>query len=86
MELQRKVDEKLALWLKGTEVLYLKGARQVGKTHSLETFLKPRFKHFIEINLALNSSLIPSFTKMFRRWSCFLKEKIMMFHGSHNIL
>jgi predicted AAA+ superfamily ATPase len=64
MELQRKVDEKLALWLKGTEVLYLKGARQVGKTHSLETFLKPRFKHFIEINLALNSSLIPSFNQI----------------------
>lgn len=51
MQLKRKIDEFLIEWKQNPErlPLIIKGARQIGKTFSIENFAKS-YKNFVEIN------------------------------------
>lgn len=53
--LKRKIDDYLIEWKKSPEHLPLivKGARQIGKTASIEQFAKNNYKSVVEINFAL---------------------------------
>ena len=61
--LKRKIDDFLIEWKNNKERLPLivKGARQIGKTDSIENFAKNNYKNFIEINFALQ----PEFKSIF---------------------
>ena len=54
--LKRKIDKKLIEWKnnKDHNPLIIYGARQVGKTTSIEKFGKENYKSFIEINFISN--------------------------------
>lgn len=54
--LRRKVDQYLIDWKKDKYKmpLIIKGARQIGKTESIENFAKSNYKSIVEINFALN--------------------------------
>ena len=53
--LKRKIDDYLINWKENEERLPLivKGARQIGKTVSIEKFAQNNYKSFVEINFAL---------------------------------
>lgn len=53
--LKRKIDDYLVKWKNSTDRLPLivKGARQIGKTKSIEVFGKANYKYIIEINFAI---------------------------------
>lgn len=53
--LRRKIDDFLIEWKQSKDKLPLiiKGARQIGKTDSIENFTKNNYKYFVEINFAL---------------------------------
>lgn len=53
--LRRKIDDFLIEWKESKDKLPLiiKGARQIGKTDSIENFAKNNYKYFVEINFAL---------------------------------
>ena len=53
--LRRKIDDYLIEWKENVErmPLIVKGARQIGKTVSIEKFAEKNYKSFIEINFAL---------------------------------
>lgn len=53
--LKRKIDSFLTEWKQNEDRLPLivKGARQIGKTKSIETFGKANYKNMVEINFAL---------------------------------
>lgn len=55
MYLKRKLDEYLKQWKNDTHKLPLiiKGARQIGKTHSVRKFASENYNNVIEINFAL---------------------------------
>lgn len=61
--LKRKIDDFLIEWKNNNDRLPLivKGARQIGKTDSIENFARNNYKHFIEINFALQ----PEFKSIF---------------------
>ncbi len=59
--LKRKFEEKLDIWLKSNKVLLVDGARQVGKTYLIESFLSKNFKNYIYLNLALNLDAVNAF-------------------------
>ena len=61
--LKRKIDDFLTEWKSDRDRLPLivKGARQIGKTDSIENFAKNNYKYFIEINFALQ----PEFKTIF---------------------
>lgn len=63
--LKRKIDEKLLTW-KDTRrtALLITGARQIGKTYSIEKFANDNFKHCITINFAKRPDLIDMFCKI----------------------
>ena len=52
MDLRRKIDSFLLQWKKNPEhlPLIIKGARQVGKTYSIEKFAQS-YNNFVEIGL-----------------------------------
>ncbi len=52
--LKRKIDSYLSQWKANSDrkPLIIKGARQVGKTKSIETFAKNNYENIIEINFA----------------------------------
>ncbi len=54
--LKRKIDEYLVAWKKSKDKLPLivKGARQIGKTKSIELFINSNYKNIIEINFVLD--------------------------------
>ena len=54
--LKRKIDQYLINWKndKDKMPLIIKGARQIGKTESIENFAKNNYKYIIEINFALD--------------------------------
>ncbi len=54
--LKRKIDEYLVTWKKSKDKLPLivKGARQIGKTKSIELFINSNYKNIIEINFVLD--------------------------------
>ena len=55
MYLTRKIDAYLDNWFldKEKKPLIVKGSRQIGKTESIKKFAHSHYKHFIEINFAL---------------------------------
>ena len=61
--LKRKIDNFLIEWKNNKDRLPLivKGARQIGKTDSIENFARNNYKYFIEINFALQ----PEFKSIF---------------------
>ena len=61
-KLRRKVDDFLIHWKQNTDrmPLIIKGARQVGKTSSIEHFAES-YKYFIEINFITE----PQYLKIF---------------------
>lgn len=63
-ELKRKIDKYLIDWknVKDRKPLIIKGARQIGKTTSIEKFGKENYKSFIEINYVS----MPHFTQIFQ--------------------
>ncbi len=60
--LKRKIDDYLINWKQNPNrlPLIIKGARQIGKTSSIENFAK-NYKHFVEINFITE----PQYTKIF---------------------
>lgn len=63
-ELKRKIDKYLIDWKnsKDRKPLIIKGARQIGKTTSVQKFGKENYKSFIEINYVS----MPQFTQIFQ--------------------
>lgn len=57
MELKRSIYKELIKWKmkKSGRVLYLEGARQVGKTYILKKFASENFNHMVYINMAESS-------------------------------
>ena len=53
--LKRKIDKYLVEWKNSKDKmpLIVRGARQIGKTDSIENFARNNYKYFIEINFAL---------------------------------
>ena len=48
--LKRKIESYLKLWYKGKYALLVDGARQVGKTFILKSFLEENFENVIYLN------------------------------------
>ena len=63
-ELKRKIDKYLVDWknTKDRKPLIIKGARQIGKTTSIEKFGRENYKSFIEINYVS----MPQYTNIFQ--------------------
>ncbi len=55
----RNIEKYLADWKSGSyrKPLVVRGARQVGKTYTIEKFAKENFKHYLKINLEQERSL-----------------------------
>lgn len=63
--LKRKIEQYLNDWLVQTNnALLIKGARQVGKTYSIEKFINNNFKHVIKIDFAKRTDLIDAFSQL----------------------
>lgn len=65
--LRRKIDQYLIEW-KNSEnkmPLIIKGARQIGKTESIENFAKNNYKNIVEINFALDKQYLDIFDNGF---------------------
>lgn len=63
--LKRKIDQTLINWKNNRKTaLLITGARQIGKTYSIEQFIKNNFKHYIEVDFANKPDLIDSFVKI----------------------
>ena len=61
--LERKVEKQLSQW-KGRadrKCLLVKGARQVGKTFSIDKFCRENYKHYIYINFDVNAEYVSIF-------------------------
>ena len=58
--LKRKIEKVLNQWKASADKkpLIIKGARQIGKTESIRHFAKENYDYFVEINFALQSSII----------------------------
>lgn len=57
--LYRKIERDLKNWKDNySTVLYLKGARQTGKTYSIREFGTRKFDHFYEINFTSNAAAL----------------------------
>jgi len=54
--LERKIDEQLLAWKNKPDkkCLLVKGARQVGKTFSIDKFCRENYEHYIYVNFVLN--------------------------------
>ena len=57
--LKRKIELKLSEWLNSSYGLLVDGARQIGKTYSIEKFINEHFENVIEINLYENKKAVP---------------------------
>ena len=65
--LRRKIDQYLIEWKNDTnkKPLIVKGARQIGKTDSIEYFAKNNYKYIVEINFALEKQYLSIFDNGF---------------------
>ena len=65
--LKRKIDKYLIDWKndKNKMPLIVKGARQIGKTDSIENFARNNYKYFVEINFALEKQYMDIFNNGF---------------------
>ncbi len=61
--MKRKIDAFLLEWKSKKDhlPLVIKGARQVGKTYSIENFAKSNYQNFIEINFATHEEFLTIF-------------------------
>ena len=61
--LRRKIDKYLVDWKnsKDKKPLIVKGARQIGKTESIENFARNNYKNTVEINFALDKQYLDIF-------------------------
>lgn len=61
--LKRKIDQYLIDWKNSKDKmpLIVKGARQIGKTESIENFAKNNYKNIVEINFALDKKYFDIF-------------------------
>ena len=61
--LRRKIDQFLIDWKNNENrmPLIVKGARQIGKTDSIENFAKNNYKYLVEINFALDKQYLDIF-------------------------
>lgn len=63
--LKRKIDNYLLNWYQFRKTaLLITGARQIGKTYSIDNFINKNFQHAIRINFANRLDLIESFAKI----------------------
>ena len=64
--LRRKIDTYLEAWKNNPErkPLIVKGARQIGKTRSIEAFAAQNYKHVIEINFVEQKNIEKFLKKM----------------------
>lgn len=65
--LKRKIDQYLIDWKndKNKMPLIVKGARQIGKTDSIENFAKNNYKNLVEINFAIQKEYLDIFKNGF---------------------
>lgn len=65
--LKRKIDQYLIDWKndKDKMPLIIKGARQIGKTESIENFARNNYKNIVEINFALDRQYLDIFNDGF---------------------
>lgn len=65
--LKRKVDQLLIDWKNDEEhkPLIIRGARQIGKTESIEYFAKNNYENFVEINFAIHKEFSSIFDNGF---------------------
>ncbi len=65
--LRRKIDQYLIDWKndKNKMPLIVKGARQIGKTDSIENFAKNNYKNLVEINFAIEKQYLDIFKNGF---------------------
>lgn len=63
--LKRKVDDYLNEWYKNrNQALLITGARQIGKTYSIEKFIDNNYDNYIKINFAIRTDLIDLFASI----------------------
>ena len=63
--LNRKIEKYFDAWLKQRNTaLLIKGARQVGKTYSINKFIDSNFKHKIVIDFAQRMDLVDAFAQI----------------------
>lgn len=63
--LKRKIDDYLQKWLTNRKTaLLIKGARQVGKTYSINNFIDQNFNHKIVIDFSKRGDLIDAFAQI----------------------
>lgn len=61
--MERKIESKLMNWKnKRFQALLIKGARQIGKSYSIEHFLAKEFVSYKEVNFASDASALESFS------------------------
>ena len=65
--LKRKIDQYLIDWKndKNKMPLIVKGAKQIGKTDSIENFAKNNYKNLVEINFAIQKEYLDIFKNGF---------------------
>ena len=62
--LKRKIEKKLELWKNNRkQALLITGARQIGKTYSIEKYIDANFENVIKINFAVRTDLIDLFAQ-----------------------
>ncbi|MBQ4256005.1 MAG: AAA family ATPase [Bacilli bacterium] len=60
--LRRKIEQKLRFWLENRkQALLIDGARQIGKTHSIEHFIQENFESIVKIDFSDRTDLIDVF-------------------------
>ena len=59
----RKIEEYLKSWKEdtGRKPMILRGARQVGKTYTVDKFAKENYKHYLKLNIEKDSQLLAIF-------------------------
>ena len=63
--LKRKIEEKLLFWLKNRkQALLITGARQIGKSYSINKYIYNEFDNVIEITFADRTDLIDTFANL----------------------
>ena len=59
---RRKIEQKLEFWLKNRkQALLITGARQIGKSYSIDYFIEGKFKNIIKIDFSKRTDLIDTF-------------------------
>lgn len=79
--LRRKIEKKLEFWKNNRkQALLVTGARQIGKTYSISTFINNNFENVIEINFAIRTDLIDTFVQLDNSKQLLLR--LSLFEGS----